>query len=225
MGESEDARGVRSLSARGLGLAREGRNVLDGVDFAIEAGAIACIEGPSGCGKSTLLRVLATLLEPTAGEVYLEGVAAHAIAPRTFRRRVAYVPQQAPMLEGTVADNVAAGPRLRGAQPTPTRVEQCLALVGLDGAFAARPASELSGGERQRVALARALANEPEFLLLDEPTAALDTRAAERILERVRALAREGLGLVVVTHEPTHAAALGARRRTMHAGRLREGEG
>jgi ABC-type multidrug transport system ATPase subunit len=208
------------LSATGLTLVRAGVRVLDEVDFALDAGEIVCIEGPSGSGKSTLLQVLATLTEADAGEVYLDGVAAHALAPRSFRRRVAYVPQQAPMLDGSVADNVATGPRLRGERLAAASVAHRLAQVGLDPAFAERRARELSGGERQRVALARALANDPEILLLDEPTAALDARAAEVVLERVRALRREGLGVVVVTHEPAHAGALGALRRSMSHGRL-----
>jgi ABC-type multidrug transport system ATPase subunit len=208
------------LSATGLRLVRGPLRLLDEVDFAVDAGEVVCIEGPSGSGKSTLLRVLATLLEADVGEVFLDGVAAHALSPRTFRRRVAYVPQQAPMLDGSVADNVATGPRLRGVQLDAASVAERLSLVGLDAAFADRRARDLSGGERQRVALARALANDPEILLLDEPTAALDAAAAEVVLERVRALRREGLGVVVVTHEPAHAGALGARRRSMSRGRL-----
>ncbi len=212
--------GPPRLTATGLTLSRGGRRLLDAVDFRVDAREVVCVEGPSGCGKSTLLRVLATLLEADAGEVFLDGVAAHALPPRLFRRRVAYVPQQAPMLDGTVADNVATGPRLRGERLAPASVAQRLLQVGLDAAFADRRARELSGGERQRVALARALANEPEILLLDEPTAALDARAAEVVLERVRALCREGLGVVVVSHEPAHAIALGALRRAMREGRL-----
>lgn len=208
------------LSATGLTLVRGGLRVLDDVDFAIDAGEVVCIEGPSGSGKSTLLQVLATLTEADAGEVFLDGVAAHALPPRAFRRRVAYVPQQAPMLDGSVADNVSTGPRLRGERLDATSVAQRLRQVGLEAELAERRARELSGGERQRVALARALANDPEILLLDEPTAALDARAADVVLERVRALCREGLGVVVVTHEPTHAGVLGASRRSMSRGRL-----
>ena len=149
----------------------------------MEAGAIAAIEGASGSGKTTLLKAIATLIAVDGGRVLLEGVDAAAIAPTTFRRRVAYVPQQPPMLEGSVADNLATGPRLRGATLSGAASSALLERVGLPASFGARAARDLSGGERQRVALARALANEPVALLLDEPTAALDPAAAARVLD------------------------------------------
>jgi putative ABC transport system ATP-binding protein len=210
------------LEASELVVVRAGRRVLDGASVAIASGEIASIEGASGGGKTTLLRALATLIAIDGGSLRLDGVDAEHLDPRAYRRRVAYVPQRPPMLEGTVEANVAAGPRLRGERLEGSRVRELLLHVGLDVALVDRVARELSGGEQQRLALARALANEPELLLLDEPTSALDPEAAARVIERVRALAGEGLGILVVTHQAAHARALGGTRRRMLDGRLAE---
>jgi ABC-type multidrug transport system ATPase subunit len=124
------------------------------------------------------------------------------------------------MLPGTVADNVAAGPALRGHVMTAARRIELLAAVGLGEGFLERAAGDLSGGERQRVALARALGNEPEVLLLDEPTAALDPDTAAQVIDLVRLLAGEGRSVVMVTHVAAHAEALGGSRYVFHEGRL-----
>jgi ABC-type multidrug transport system ATPase subunit len=200
------------IEAQGLTVVRSGRRLLDGASIAVAAGTIAAIQGPSGSGKSTLLRALATLIPVSAGRVLVDGVDAATIPPTALRRRVAYVPQQAPMLEGSVATNVSVGPRIAGKALAPSAISALLERVGLPAAFEERDARDLSGGERQRVALARALANEPIVLLLDEPTSALDPEAADRVLDLVRALASEGLTVVVVTHVEEHAARLDGER-------------
>ena len=214
------------MEARDVVLQRGGRRILDGASLWVEPGGVAALQGPSGCGKSTLLRVMATLVECDSGQVLLGGVDAREIPPRVFRTRVAYVPQQPPMLEGTVATNIATGPALRGVTLTPDALASLLERVGLPASLLEREARELSGGERQRLALARALANEPEVLLLDEPTAALDPVSAERILALVRSLAKSGLSILMVTHSEEHARALGGARYRCEAGRVqRQGEG
>jgi putative ABC transport system ATP-binding protein len=129
------------------------------------------------------------------------------------------------MLEGSVADNLATGPRLRGAGLDAAATGALLDRVGLPPGFAERDARDLSGGERQRVALARALANDPVALLLDEPTSALDPAAADHVLDLARALAGEGLSVVVVTHVEAHAERLGGERWVCRAGRLARAEG
>ena len=208
------------IEAREIVVVRKGRRILDGASIAVEAGEIACIEGASGSGKSTLLRVMATLLEMDSGALLLDGRDAREIEPRAYRRRVAYVLQQPPMLEGTVAVNVETGPRLRGEVLGRARVVEILDHVGLDPSFVDRPARELSGGERQRLAFARALANAPEVMLLDEPTSALDPASAARILELTRRLASEGLSVVVVTHHEDHARALAGTAYRCEHGRV-----
>src|SRR6185437_6715001 len=150
----------------------------------------------------------ATLIPIDGGRVTLGGVDAADLPPTAYRARVAYVPQAPPMLPGTVADNLDAGPRLRGRALPEGRAAALIRAVGLPEAFLARRAEDLSGGERQRVALARALANDPEVLLLDEPTAALDPETALGVVALARDLAGEGRGVVMVTHVVAHAEAL-----------------
>ena len=208
------------LAAEGVVVIRDGRPIVAGADLGVNAGEIAVVEGTSGCGKTTLLRAMATLIPRDAGTLTLGGQDAAQIPPTIFRRRVSYVPQQPPMLEGSVADNVATGPRLAGASITPAVLDALLDRVGLPAAILARSARELSGGERQRVALARSLANEPEFLLLDEPTSALDPTSAAHVLDLVRALAQQGLGVIVVTHVEEHARRLEGTRYVCVAGRI-----
>jgi putative ABC transport system ATP-binding protein len=208
------------LEARRVVAQRGGRRVLDGVSIAVEPGRIATLGGPSGGGKTTLLRILAGLAEADEGTVLLDGVDARTIAPRELRRRVAFVLQQPPMLEGTVAENVATGPRLRGSTIDAAAIARLLERVGLDASFASRPARDLSGGEKQRVALARALANDPKVILLDEPTSALDPASADRVLALVRALAEDGHGILVVTHIEEHAEALGGARYVCKDGKI-----
>ncbi len=210
------------LEAKDLVVLREGRRILDGTSLSVARGEIAVIEGPSGGGKSTLLRGLATLIEIDAGSLVLDGVNAAQLSPHDYRRRVGYVPQQPLMLEGTVADNIATGPRLAGRSLAPSSLSALLVRAGLGDAFAQRGARELSGGEQQRVALARALANEPEVILLDEPTAALDRVSARHILETIQSLARAEIAVVVVTHIDEHARALNGKRYELEQGRLRE---
>jgi putative ABC transport system ATP-binding protein len=208
------------IEVSALLIERAGRRLLDGADLRVEAGAIAVVEGASGSGKTTLLKAIATLIAVDGGRVLLDGVDAAVIAPTVFRRRVAYVPQQPPMLAGSVTDNLATGPRLRGGELGEAAAGALLERVGLPASFGSREARDLSGGERQRVALARALANEPLALLLDEPTAALDPASAARVLDLVVALANDGLGVVVVTHVEEHAERLGGERWVCRAGRV-----
>jgi ABC-type iron transport system FetAB ATPase subunit len=200
------------LEARDLSIAFGDRVVLDRVTFGVRPGEIAVLEGPSGAGKSTLLRALATLEPASAGEVFVDGIASSTLAPTAFRRRVAYVPQLPVMFPGTVADNVAAGPRLIGERPSASWITERLARAALPASMAERRAADLSGGEKQRVAIARALALDPEAVLFDEPTSALDPETRDAILELVRSCARDGRAVVVVTHSAQDATALAGTR-------------
>ena len=198
----------------GIGLARDGRQVLSGVSLAIPPGSTAVL-GPSGSGKSTLLRLLNRLADPDEGVVRFHDTDVRELDPLELRRRVGLVPQLPAPVPGTVADNVCFGPRLHGEEVDP---ERPLGLAGLDPSFADRDASRLSVGEQQRVMLARALALEPEVLLLDEPTASLDSAATGAVEDALRGL--HGVSLVLVTHDPGQADRLTERTIELEAGRV-----
>ena len=177
---------------------RDGKTVLSGVGARLPVGASSLL-GPSGSGKSTLLRLLNRLADPDSGRVLYEGRDVREYDPLAHRREVSLVPQLPALIEGTVHDNVAYGPRLAGRS---FDARSCLELAGLDPAFEDRDGAKLSVGEQQRVMLARALALEPRVLLLDEPTSALDQAARDAVEGTLRRLrARTGISLVVVTHD------------------------
>src|SRR6266851_414661 len=146
-----------TLQGRELVVLREGRRIVDGASILVRPGEAVAIQGPSGSGKSTLARALATLIEPDAGTVLLDGHDAREIAPTQFRTRVAFLAQQPAMFPGTVRDNLEAGPALHGKSLGGSQGRELIVAVGLDESILPREAATLSGGERQRVALARAL--------------------------------------------------------------------
>ncbi|WGD50252.1 phosphate ABC transporter ATP-binding protein [Bradyrhizobium sp. CB1650] len=200
---------------------RAGERVLvSDVSVQVSAGEILAVVGPSGAGKSSFLRLLNRLDEPTSGTVLVKSRDFRSIAPRELRRRIGMVMQTAYLFPGTVAANIAFGPRQSGEILAPARMELLLERVGLPG-FGDRDVSNLSGGEAQRVALARTLANEPEVLLLDEPTSALDeasARGIERLILDV--VSERRMTCIIVTHNRAQAARLAERAMVMEAGRL-----
>lgn len=203
------------LAAHGLTVWRGDRRVLDAVDIHLDPGAVTVLLGLSGAGKTSLLRALVGLEFPAAGRIELDGRDVRELDPRVLRRRVGLVTQRPVMLPGTVADNLALGL----ADPAAPRLADALRATGLEpGAFLARSAAELSGGEAARVAVARALVRDPGALLLDEPTAGLDHRAAAAVEALVVRLAARGTTVLVVTHDEAQ-----ARRMTTRAVRLRDG--
>lgn len=211
---------LTGLSVRELRLARAGRPVLSGVSFDAPKGAVTVVVAPSGAGKSTLLRCCNRLLEPDGGAVLLDGADVAGLEARALRRRVGLVGQLPVMLPGTVRDNLAYGlGEVEGDGP----LLAALAAAGLDAPFLPRPAHELSGGERARVALARALTRGPELLLLDEPTAALDAAAAAHVGETLARLARDGLGILVATHDLVFAGRIADRAVALSGGRAVKG--
>jgi putative ABC transport system ATP-binding protein len=202
--------------------------ILSDVTFAVPTGHVFTVLGPSGSGKSTLLRTVDRLIEPTGGRVRLDGIPTTALPVQDLRRRVGMVFQAPALFEGTVLDNVAYGPRLRGAPGDSRDAERELACgqlsrVGLPPDFCDKPADQLSGGEAQRVCLARALANEPEVLLLDEPTASLDPAAARLIEDLLLRLAADtDLTFVFVTHDLAQARRIGDHGLLLVDGRVIE---
>jgi ABC-type methionine transport system ATPase subunit len=187
------------IEVSGLGYAVGGVEILKGVDVGMPDGEITAVVGPSGAGKSTLLRAINRLIEPSSGEIYLDGEPTSGLDPLELRRRVGMVFQIPALFGDSVEEAVLYGARLHGRDADPGRL---LGMVGLDPSLAARDPQALSVGQQQRVSIARALAMEPEALLLDEPTSALDEAARRRIEELVRDLnSRLGLTMVFVSHD------------------------
>jgi energy-coupling factor transport system ATP-binding protein len=204
------------------------RAALRGVSLEFGPGERVGILGPTGSGKSTLVQHLAGLLAPTAGQVWLDGVAAHkrTAGARAQRRRVglAFQYPEHQLFEQTVFREVAFGPRNLGldeAQVT-ARVRWALTMVGLEPlGMEQRVPFTLSGGEMRRVALASILAMHPDVLILDEPTAGLDPRGRRELLDRIRGWQEEtGLTLVLVSHSLEDLARVVDRAVLLAAGRV-----
>lgn len=197
-----DARGLHFSYGAGL------PEVVRGASLGLRKGTLAALIGANGSGKSSLVRLLCGLREPTRGEVLFDGELLSSIEPRARARRIAYVPQTT----STVFPLTALEVVLTGRSPYAARFQfesardvevANRALEAVDAAhLAARSVTELSGGERQLVSLARAVAQEPEFLLLDEPSSALDLKHRAALVRHLRALRDErNLTALVVTHD------------------------
>ena len=187
------------IEIHGLGYEVGGAEILKNVDILVRDGEITAVVGPSGAGKSTLLRAINRLVEPSSGEVYLDGEATGSLDPLKLRRRVGMVFQIPALFGASVEEALLYGARLAGRSAHTGRL---LELVGLDPSMSERTPEPLSVGQQQRVAIARALALRPEALLLDEPTSALDEAARSKIEELVTDLnARLGLTMVFVSHD------------------------
>jgi putative spermidine/putrescine transport system ATP-binding protein len=196
---------------------------VDRVSLGIEPGSMVALLGPSGCGKTTTLRLIAGLLQPNAGEIYLDGVP----ISRTpvHRRKIGMLFQNYALFPHmTVAQNIAFGLEMRRL-PRPAideRVDEVLQLVQLAG-FGERMPSQLSGGQQQRVALARAIVIEPALLLLDEPLGALDKSLRQSMQVELRALQRRlGITTVMVTHDQDEALTLADRIVIMRDGQIEQ---
>ena len=196
-----------SLDIADLKAAYGATPVLDGITLHVGSGEILGLIGPSGSGKSTILRVLVGLLKPESGVVRLDGATidyGSAWDVRRMRDRFAIVFQQYNLFQNmTVLDNVTIAPvriKKRLRRDVEDEARRLLSMVGLGDKLAAYP-DELSGGQQQRVAIARALALKPEILLLDEITAALDPELVSEVLDAIRVLARDGMTMLIVSHE------------------------
>ena len=182
----------------------------------IPAGEICMLVGPSGAGKTTALKLINRLLEPTSGDVLVDGRSVHALDASDLRRRIGYVIQQVGLFpHQTVAANIATVPRLLGwdRRRIRNRVRELVELVGLDpDADAPRYPAQLSGGQQQRVGLARAMAGDPLVMLMDEPFGALDPLTRARLQDEFLRLHGEVRNTVVfVTHDIDEAIKMGSR--------------
>lgn len=198
--------------------------ILDNVCLSIERGEVLVLLGESGSGKTTLLKLINRLIEPTSGEVFVEGRPTTEWDVIELRRRIGYVLQEGGLFPHmTAARNVGLPQKIAGKSGDPSpRINEMLSLVGLEPAkFADRFPHELSGGQRQRVGVARALINDPEIILLDEPFGALDVITRASLQKEFSDLVKEmSKTAIFVTHDLREAMLLGTRIALIDSGRL-----
>jgi len=213
------------VELRNIGYTIGGNKILDDLNLQIAPGEILILLGDSGCGKTTTLKLINRLIEPTSGEILVEGKRTTDWDAIGLRRHIGYVLQEAGLFPHfTVAENVSLVLRLNGWDENKKRerTDEMLDLVGLDPArFADRFPHELSGGQRQRVGVARALAADPSIVLLDEPFGALDAITRTNLQKEFARLVRDlGKTAVFVTHDLHEAMLLGSRIALMDKGRI-----
>ena len=200
-------------------------DVLRGIDIDIYRGDVVCLIGPSGCGKSTFLRCLNRLEIPTGGSIKFEGVEVDDDHIDSVRQKMGMVFQHFNLFPHlTVKKNLELAPsllKLKDKEAISKRADELLARVGLADKANVYPKS-LSGGQQQRIAIARALAMDPDVILFDEPTSALDPEMVGEVLDLMKQLAREGMTMVVVTHEMGFAREVGTKLVFMDEGKIVE---
>ena len=202
------------LEIRNLKKSFDGNGVLDGISLSVREGEVIVVVGPSGCGKSTLLRCVNGLEQPDGGEILLDGRPISAGNLVQVRRQIGRVFQSYDLFPHMdVLENLTLGP-VKALKRPKAQVEeearQALKRVGLEDKLRALP-RQLSGGQKQRVALVRAMMMHPRMLLLDEITAALDPEMVREVLNVVLDLARDGMTMLIVTHEMRFAEAVADR--------------
>ncbi len=201
--------------------------VFDGLDETISKGDVVVIIGPSGGGKSTFIRCLNLLEQPTAGTILFEGqdITAKGFDVNRHRQKVGMVFQQFNLFNNlTVLENITISQiKVKGLSQAESEAKAMTLLkrVGLDDKAGSYP-SQLSGGQKQRIAIVRALAMEPDVLLFDEPTSALDPEMVGEVLQVISDLAKDGITMVVVTHEMGFARKVGTRVLFMDGGQIAE---
>jgi iron complex transport system ATP-binding protein len=218
------------LSGHGLTIGYSDRTVGRDLDVALATGEVLALLGPNGGGKTTLLKTLLGLLAPKSGEVRLGDRALASYASRERARLIAYVPQSHVATFAFTVEAVALMGRTAHGNlfSRPTAADRTVAARSLErfgiAHLSGRPYTEISGGERQLALLARALAQEPQFIVLDEPTASLDFGNQGKVMREIRALAAAGHGVLFTTHDPNHAMRAADRAYLLREGaRIAEG--
>ena len=214
------------LEVRDLRTGYDKTEIVHGISFTVGTGEFVCVLGPNGCGKTTTLKTVLGLIEPMAGSIEMDGVSTVHMREAERAKRFAYIPQtHTPPFPFTVADVVILGRTpyinsLAVVSDEDKRVAfDCMERMGVTQ-FADRPYTELSGGQQQLVLIARALTQEPQLLVMDEPTASLDFGNQQLVLQQMRHLADAGTSVLMVTHDPDHALFCAHRVVVMEEGRI-----
>lgn len=215
------------ISIRGLKKSFDDLTVLNGIDIDIKRGEVIAIIGPSGCGKSTFLRCINHLEEPTAGDIFIDGININdkKVDINKQRQKMMMVFQNFNLFPHmTILKNLTIGPmklKNKSKQEAEEKAKELLTRVGLIDKINAYP-NQLSGGQKQRVAICRALAMEPEAILFDEPTSALDPEMVGEVLDVMKGLAGSGITMICVTHEMGFAREVASRVVFFDQGKIAE---
>ena len=200
------AKGDVLIQVKNLQKAFGDHEVLKGINTEIREGEVVAIVGPSGCGKSTFLRSLNLLEVPTGGQILFEGVdiTDKSVNINKMREKIGMVFQQFNLFPNmTVKDNIMLAPtrlKVMSKEEASKKADELLKRIGLSEKADARP-QQLSGGQQQRIAIVRSLAMNPDVMLFDEPTSALDPEMVGEVLDLMKALAKDGMTMIIVTHE------------------------
>lgn len=214
---------ISAITFQDVSYSIDDRLLLKSITGSFEKGKITTLVGPSGAGKTTLLKLCNGLISPTSGSIFIEHTPIHTIAPTTLRTKVGIALQAAPMISGTVYDNLCLPRKLQ--KDTLSEVEACQFLddVHLPHALLKQQAADLSGGQRQRVSIARTLVNRSSILLLDEITSALDRAACREIEALIRSINEKyGTTILWITHNLEQAIQIGHNTWVMMDGQLIE---
>ena len=201
------------------------KDILKDVNLRIEDGEFMVLVGPSGSGKTTMLKMINRLLEPTDGDIYMDGKRIKDYDERELRLSTGYVLQAIALFPNlTVAENIALIPEMKGwpKEQIASKIEELLDKVGLPATeYANRKPSELSGGEQQRIGIVRAIIAEPKILLMDEPFSALDAISRKQLQALTKELHKEfGMTTIFVTHDTDEALKLGDRIAVLQEGEI-----
>lgn len=215
-----------TLSARNLGFGYGRRRIGSGITLELNAGEVLCLLGPNGSGKTTLFKTLLGLLPPQEGSVLIDDREVRLLARGAIARQISYVPQaHSAFFPYTVREVVLMGRTAHfGLFSTPSARDHAAAFGAIQRMGIAHLSdaiyTQISGGERQLALIARALAQEARMVVMDEPTANLDFGNQVRVLERIRALAGEGIGVLLSTHDPDHVFLCADRVAMLYQGEL-----
>lgn len=209
--DREMMQGDRLLTVNDLHCGYGRKEIVHGVSFGISRGDFVCIIGANGCGKTTLLKNILGLMRPSSGEVVMEGRDVLSLTDRERARMFAYIPQaHTPPFPFSVGDVVLMGRTPYVGRMSRTTHEdrliawKAMCLLGIEH-LAQQAYTKLSGGQQQLILIARALTQQPDLIIMDEPTASLDFGNQQIVLSRMRDLAKTGVSVLMVTHDPHHA--------------------